>query len=73
MSLGAVALHGAHHIRVHQDSLSQLPLTPELFSGAGVVIGQLPKSLDALREIAQLAALSSSDDVTLLLGAGSST
>jgi len=87
MSLGAVALHGAHHLRVHQDSLTgeqalahnavraglsdeigQLPLTPELFRGASVVIGQLPKSLDALREIAQLAAVSSSDDVTLLLG-----
>jgi len=48
------------------DELSQLPLTPELFTGATVVIGQLPKSLDALREIAQLAAADA--DVSLFLG-----
>lgn len=46
----------------------QLPLTPELFAGAAVVIGQLPKSLDALREIAQLAAAHADPGVQLFLG-----
>jgi 16S rRNA (guanine1207-N2)-methyltransferase len=46
----------------------QLPLTAELFDGASVVIGQLPKSLDALRETAQLAAAHASADVCLFLG-----
>lgn len=46
----------------------QLPLAPELFSGATVVIGQLPKSLDGLREISQLAAAYAGDDVTLIFG-----
>ena len=87
MTLGAMALHGARDIRVHQDLLTgeqalthnaaragladgfhQLPLTQELFTGATVVIGQLPKSLDALREIAQLAAAHAGADVTVLLG-----
>ena len=68
MTLGAIALHGAAEVRVHQDPLTgeqalannanragviggfhQLPLTAELFAGATVVLGQLPKSLDALR------------------------
>jgi len=46
----------------------QLPLTPELFTGATVVIGQLPKSLDALRELVQLAATHADPAVTLFLG-----
>jgi 16S rRNA (guanine1207-N2)-methyltransferase len=87
MTLGAIALHGAQDVRVHQDPLSgeqalahnairvgltkefrQLPLTPELFAGATVVLGQLPKSLDALREIAQLIAAHADADVTVFLG-----
>src|SRR5665647_605834 len=93
MTLGAMALHGASDVRVHQDSITgeqalaqnalrsgnavragladgfrQLPLTPELFTGAAVVIGQLPKSLDALREITQLAATNARADVTVFLG-----
>jgi 16S rRNA (guanine1207-N2)-methyltransferase len=101
LTLGAIALHGARNVRVHQDPLtgelalahnaaraglsaegagagaagtgpvggfSQLPLTPELFGGATVVIGQLPKSLDALREITQLAAANARADTTVLLG-----
>lgn len=87
LTLGAIALHGADDVRVHQDPLTgeqalaqnatragvtagfrQLPLSPELFAGATVVIGQLPKSLDALREIAQLAAASSDPGVQLFLG-----
>jgi len=86
MTLGAIALHGARDVRVHQDALTgeqalannairagltngfrQLPLTPELFTGASVVIGQLPKSLDALREIAQLAAAHADAGVTVFL------
>ena len=50
------------------DGFSQLALDEELFSGAGVVIGQLPKSLDALREISQLAAGHCSAEVTVFLG-----
>lgn len=115
MTLGAIALHGAHNVRVHQDPLTgeqalahnavraglgtvrpepraagaepgavmaepgaaqaglddefrQLPLSRDLFTGATVVIGQLPKSLDALREIAQLAAAHADPNVTMFLG-----
>jgi len=87
MTLGAVALHGARDVRVHQDLLTgeqalahnavragladglrQLPLTQELFTGATVVIVQLPKSLDALREIAKLAAAHAGADATVFLG-----
>lgn len=94
MTLGAMALHGARGVRVHQDlvtgeqalahnaeranldatrtgltdGFSQLRLAPELFTGATVVIGQLPKSLDALRELAQLAATHADPAVTLFLG-----
>lgn len=94
MTLGAMALHGARDVRVHQDPVTgeqalannaeraglgatrtgltdgfhQLPLTPELFTGATVVIGQLPKSLDALREMAQLAATHAHPALTLFLG-----
>jgi 16S rRNA (guanine1207-N2)-methyltransferase len=87
MTLGAIALHGADGVRVHQDLLTgeqalvrnavragvtigfeQLPLTPELFAGATVVLGQLPKSLDALREIAELAATNADPRVELFLG-----
>lgn len=93
MTLGALALHGAHDVRVHQDLVTgeqalthnavragdaapaglaggfrQLPLTPELFTGATVVIGQLPKALDALREITQLAATHADPGVTMFLG-----
>jgi len=50
------------------DGFRQLPLSHELFAGATVVIGQLPKSLDALREIAQLAAAHADTDATLFLG-----
>lgn len=87
MTLGALALHGAQDVRVHQDLVTgeqalahnatragladtfrQLPLTPELFTGATVVLGQLPKSLDALREIAQLVAANADAEVTVFLG-----
>jgi len=107
MTLGAIALHGARNVRVHQDTLTgeqalahnalraglgptraelgvtraelgvtgagldefrQLPLSRELFTGATVVIGQLPKSLDELREMAQLAAAHAEADVTMFLG-----
>src|SRR5664279_2003977 len=87
MTLGALALHGARDVRVHQDRLTgeqalahnairagladgyrPMPLTRELFTGASVVIGQLPKSLDALREITQFAAAHASAEVTMFLG-----
>lgn len=50
------------------DGFRQLPMAPELFTGATVVLGQLPKSLDALREIAQLAAGHADAEVTVFLG-----
>jgi len=87
MTLGAIALHGAQDVRVHQDPITgeqalahnairvepagrfrHLPMTPELFAGATVIIGQLPKGLDALREIAQLAAAHADADVKVFLG-----
>ncbi len=86
MTLGAIALHGADDVRVHQDPITseqalahnanragltkrfrQLPLDHELFTGATVVLGQLPKSLEALREIAQLAT-SADPGVQIFLG-----
>ncbi len=87
MTLGAIALHGAQDVRVHQDPITgeqalahnairveltdrfrHLPMAPELFAGATVIIGQLPKGLDALREIAQLAAAHADSDVKVFLG-----
>ncbi|MBB3086373.1 class I SAM-dependent methyltransferase [Geodermatophilus sabuli] len=44
-----------------------LPLTPELFAGARLVLAKAPRSLDALREIAELAA-TAAPDVTVLVG-----
>lgn len=60
----------AHNaIRAGLDSrFRQLALTDELFAGATVVVGQLPKSLDALREIAQLAAVNADPGVQLFFG-----
>jgi 16S rRNA (guanine1207-N2)-methyltransferase len=54
--------------RTGGEGFRQLALTPELFAGAAVVIGQLPKSLEALREIAQLAAAQARPEVTIFLG-----
>lgn len=87
MTLGAIALHGAEDVRVHQDPITgeqalvlnatrveltgkfrHLPLAPELFAGATVIIGQLPKNLEALREIAQLAVAHADADVKVFLG-----
>ena len=50
------------------NSFRQLPLAAELFDGATVVLGQLPKSLDALREIAELAATNAEPEVQLFFG-----
>ncbi|MHB8184541.1 MAG: class I SAM-dependent methyltransferase [Dermatophilaceae bacterium] len=50
------------------DGFRHLPMAPELFVGATVIIGQLPKSLDALREIAQLAAAHADAGVKVFLG-----
>lgn len=50
------------------DGFRHLPLTAELFDGAAVVLGQLPKGLDALREIAQLSAAHADPDVMVFLG-----
>jgi 16S rRNA (guanine1207-N2)-methyltransferase len=50
------------------DGFRHLPMAPELFAGASVVIGHLPKHLDALREIAQLAAVHADAEITMFLG-----
>ncbi|MHB1473248.1 MAG: SAM-dependent methyltransferase, partial [Dermatophilaceae bacterium] len=50
------------------DGFRHLPMAPELFVGATVIIGQLPKNLDALREIAQLAAAHADAGVKVFLG-----
>ena len=87
LTLGAVALHDAVDVRVHQDLLvgelalarnaertgltgtyRSLPLGPELAEGARLVLVQAPKSLDALREIAETVAASAAPDVTVLVG-----
>jgi 16S rRNA (guanine1207-N2)-methyltransferase len=87
MTLGAIALHGADDVRVHQYPITgeralvlnatrvgltggfrQLPLTPELFADATVILGQLPKDLDALREISQLVAAHADAGVRVFLG-----
>lgn len=45
-----------------------VPLTPELFTGAGLVLLQLPRSLDALEEISDLVARHAQPDVVVLAG-----
>lgn len=47
---------------------AHLPLGAELFGGAGLVLLQLPRSLDALEEIADLVARHASPDVVVLAG-----
>jgi 16S rRNA (guanine1207-N2)-methyltransferase len=66
--LGAVVAELGATTAGLDDEFRQLPLTQELFTGATVVVGQLPKSLDALREIVQLAAAHAEPDVTMFLG-----
>jgi 16S rRNA (guanine1207-N2)-methyltransferase len=88
LTLGAVALHGARDVRVHQDLLvgelalagnadrtghtgshRSLPeLGPELVRGARVVLAKAPKSLEALRELAQVVAADAAPEVTLYAG-----
>ena len=45
-----------------------LPLCPGLADGARLVLAKAPKSLDALRELTEVAAASAAPDVTLLVG-----
>jgi 16S rRNA (guanine1207-N2)-methyltransferase len=45
-----------------------LPLGAELTAGSRVVLVKAPKSLDALREIAEVIAAGADDDVTVLVG-----
>jgi 16S rRNA (guanine1207-N2)-methyltransferase len=87
LTLGAVVLHGAVDVRVHQDllvgelalaanaertgrsgSYRSLPLAPELVRGARVVLAKAPKSLDALRELAEVVAADADPAVTLYVG-----
>jgi 16S rRNA (guanine1207-N2)-methyltransferase len=87
LTLGAVVLHGAVDVRVHQDllvgelalaanaertgrsgSYRSLPLAPELVRGARVVLAKAPKSLDALRELAEVVAAGADPAVTLYVG-----
>jgi 16S rRNA (guanine1207-N2)-methyltransferase len=86
LTLGAVALHGASEVRVHQDERTgelalaanaertgidtwrSMPLTPDLVRGARVVLLQLPRSLEALDDVASLVAAHAAPDVVLLAG-----
>jgi 16S rRNA (guanine1207-N2)-methyltransferase len=88
LTVGAVALHGARDVRVHQDllvgelalaanaartgttgSFRSLPeLGQELVRGARVVLAKAPKSLEALRELAQVVAADADPAVTLYVG-----
>lgn len=49
-------------------SYRSLPLNGALFAGARVVLVQAPKSIDALREIVELAARHAEDEVTVYVG-----
>lgn len=87
LSIGAVALHGASGVRVHQDALSgeralarnakaagvaeeitSGPLDAALVDGARVVLAQLPRSLDALDELAEIVSRHAAPDVVLFAG-----
>lgn len=87
LTLGAVALHGALDVRVHQDllvgelalaanaartgltgSYRDLPMGPDLVRGARVVLVKAPKSLDALRELAEVIAADADPAVTVYVG-----
>ena len=81
LTLGALD-RGATSVRVHQDSLAgelalaangtgaytSLPLTAELVEGARVVLLRLPRSLEALNEIAALIAAHAHPDVVVVAG-----
>jgi len=81
LTLGALD-RGAARVRVHQDSLagelalaangtgdfSSLPLSRELVEGATLVLLRLPRSLDALEEIAALIAAHADPDVIVIAG-----
>lgn len=81
LTLGALD-RGASSARVHQDPLSgelalrangtgdylSMPLAPELAEGANLVLMRLPRSLDALNEIAALIAAHASPDVVVIAG-----
>jgi 16S rRNA (guanine1207-N2)-methyltransferase len=82
LTLGAAAL-GASAVRVHQDALTgelalarnatepdyaQHGLDASLLTGATVVLAQAPKSLAALREIAEAVARWADPDVTMFVG-----
>jgi 16S rRNA (guanine1207-N2)-methyltransferase len=81
LTLGALD-GGAPSARVHQDELSgelalhangagdyvSLPLEPALVDGATLVLLRLPRSLDALEEIAALIAAHASPDVVVIAG-----
>ncbi len=81
LTLGALS-RSAARVRVHQDRLSgeralranvqgafdSLPLTEELVAGATLVLLRLPRSLDALNEIAALIAAHASPEVVVIAG-----
>ncbi len=81
LTLGALD-RGAARVRVHQDRLSgelalrangggayeSLPLSAELVAGATLVLLRLPRSLDALDEIAALIAHHASPGVVVIAG-----
>ena len=81
LTLGALD-RGASGVRVHQDALlgefalrangagdyRQLPLDAELVAGATLVLVRLPRSLEALEEIAALIAREADPEVVVIAG-----
>lgn len=81
LTLGALD-RGAARVRVHQDSLAgelalaangtgeytSLPLDRELVAGANLVLLRLPRSLEALEQIAALIAAHAAPDVVVFAG-----
>ena len=84
LTLGAIALHGAKAVRVHQDALTgeraleanaegvdeftNHPLGEQLLTGATVVLWQLPRGLDELEEIADAIARYADPSVVVVAG-----
>ena len=65
---GELALsHNAEHFN-RSESYTSLPLSAELFSGATVVLWQLPRSLEEVSETAELIAAHASPEVQIFAG-----
>lgn len=71
--LGERALHANAAALGLAEQVSPGPLNAALVTGARVVLMRLPRSLDALRDIAGLIAAHAASDVVVVAGVASST